>query len=56
VALVDWSGRWGENLDPGQPVPRHAGCGAEVHAVLACERGHQRLGPSDPTAAPPDGS
>jgi DNA-binding HxlR family transcriptional regulator len=40
VALFDWGDRW--LFDPGARIGlNHAGCGAQVHAVLACEAGHR---------------
>jgi DNA-binding HxlR family transcriptional regulator len=56
VALMEWGDRWGD--DPGgAPVEvRHRGCGAPVHAVLACEEGHTGLGPLDTRAVPGPGA
>ena len=37
VALTEWGDRWA--APNGRPIVyRHAGCGGEVHAELACER------------------
>ena len=37
VALTEWGDRWA--APDGRPIVyRHAGCGGEVHAELACER------------------
>ena len=45
VALFDWGDRWG--LECGARVQlRHAGCGAAVHARLACDAGHDVAGES----------
>jgi hypothetical protein len=34
----------------------HRGCGAAVHAVLACEHGHTTLAPQDTEAVPGPGA
>lgn len=39
LALFDWGDRW--QFEHGARIGfNHAGCGAPVHAVLACEQGH----------------
>ena len=40
VAMMQWADRW---LFPDQAAVHltHAGCGAEVGAVLQCEAGHE---------------
>lgn len=42
VALHTWGDRWLQDEDGGPPVAlRHAGCGAEVRAVVRCAEGHE---------------
>jgi DNA-binding HxlR family transcriptional regulator len=39
LALFDWGDRW--QFEDGSRIGfRHVGCGAPVHAVIACEHGH----------------
>ena len=56
VALMQWGDRW--TADPDGPSGRgaHRGCGATVHAVLACEHGHGTLAPQDTEAVPGPGA
>jgi DNA-binding HxlR family transcriptional regulator len=56
VALMQWGDRWSGDGD-GPPVSiLHRGCGAEVHAVLACEEGHTGLTPPETRAVPGPGA
>jgi DNA-binding HxlR family transcriptional regulator len=50
IALMQWGDRWTADSD-GPPVDiRHRGCGARVHAVLACESDHGALAPPETEA------
>ncbi|MFC7918027.1 winged helix-turn-helix transcriptional regulator [Streptomyces sp. NPDC057386] len=40
VALRQWGDRWAAGEDGRPVVVRHRDCGAEVHAVLRCDEGH----------------
>lgn len=43
VALMEWGDRWA--IEGGARVElRHAGCGAQVHAALRCDHGHEVAG------------
>jgi DNA-binding HxlR family transcriptional regulator len=43
IALMDWGDRWA-TTPAGPPVEvRHRDCDAQVHATLACDRGHTGL-------------
>ena len=56
VALMQWGDRWTADAD-GPPVEViHSGCGAPVHAVLACEHGHGTLTPQEIQAVPGPGA
>jgi DNA-binding HxlR family transcriptional regulator len=50
IALMQLGDRWTADSD-GPPVDiRHRGCGARVHAVLACESDHGALAPPETEA------
>jgi DNA-binding HxlR family transcriptional regulator len=41
LALRQWGDRYAASADGTPLISRHRDCGAEVHAVLRCERGHE---------------
>jgi DNA-binding HxlR family transcriptional regulator len=56
VALMQWGDRWTADPDGPSVEVLHRGCGAAVHAVLACEQGHGTLAPQDTEAVPGPGA
>ena len=56
IALTDWAAKW--LVDSAGPTVTltHRDCGAEVHAVIACEAGHQLGGVGEVAAAPGPGA
>jgi DNA-binding HxlR family transcriptional regulator len=56
IALTDWAAKW--LVDPAGPTVTltHRDCGAEVHAVIACEAGHQLGGVGEVAAVPGPGA
>jgi DNA-binding HxlR family transcriptional regulator len=56
LALMDWGDRWAADPD-GPPVEvHHRDCGARVHAVLACDDGHDHLTARDTEPRPGPGA
>ena len=56
IALNDYAERW--LVDPGEAtvVLRHQGCGAAVHAVVICEKGHWMESVHDVVTVPGPGA
>ena len=56
VAMLGWADRWLPAPAGPTVTLEHRGCGAAVHADLACEAGHRGMGITEVTAAPGPGA
>lgn len=56
VALLEWADRWVPGPAGATVLVEHTGCGAAVHAELACLAGHRGLPPMNVAPVPGPGA